>query len=240
MKIGYRVVEIDDVGKYPADLVQISYWKTFGPDLDQVKKIALRCRELSIPYVIHPVFTPLSETRPDLSEKNLEELMMLAGLADLGMILHDETLPGGGRLSGERLAQYQTNLKRLSLRCPVSIENANNTSDIDWFWQEIGGSITLDMGHFESSGIDSAEKVKSLPDEILERVNYVHMHRKNGDHGGILDHWPLTENCREVHAFSELARRKRDVSIILEVNEMDQVGESLDILYRTYKQIEFP
>ena len=82
MKIGYRVAELHDVGKYTADLVQISYWKRFGPDLNQVRKIAYRCRELSIPYVIHPVFTPLSEIRKDLREKNLDELTMLADLAD--------------------------------------------------------------------------------------------------------------------------------------------------------------
>jgi sugar phosphate isomerase/epimerase len=238
MKIGYRVVEFNDVGRYPADLVQISYWRTFGPDLNQVRKIASRCRELTIPFVIHPVFTPLSETRPDLRKKNIDELNLLADLTDLGMILHDETVPGGGRLFGERLAQYQETLKTLSLSCPVSIENANNTEDIDWFWQEISGSITLDLGHFESSGIDSVEKIKSLPNPILNRVDYVHIHRKNGDHGGILDHWPLTEDCREVQAFRELARRKRDLSVILEVNEMDQVGESLDILKRSVQDLD--
>jgi len=230
VKIGYRVAAKEDINRYPADLVQISYWKRFGPSLEEIREMASACREISLSYVIHPVFTPLSETRPGLREENLMELTALAEMADLGLILHDETGRNGDRLSGRRLKQYRETLERLSSLCPLSIENANNTRDIDWFWREMGGSITLDMGHFESSGIDSVQKVRSLPKEFLNRLDYVHMHRKNGDHGGILDHWPLTRNCREVHALEALLQRKKGISVILEVNEMDQVGESLNIL----------
>lgn len=230
MKIGYRISKSDDIGRYPADLVQISYWKIFGPNLDEIGEMASRCRKAGVRYVIHPVFTPLSEVRPDVREKNLKELFALARMADLGMIFHDETLPDKGRLSGEPLDQYRKTLAELSALCPCSIENANNTPDIDWFWGMIGGSVTLDMGHFESSGIDSVHKVQSLPDELLARVEYVHMHRKNGEHGGILDHWPLTAECRELRALETLLRRKKDISVILEVNEMDQVGQSLNLL----------
>lgn len=236
MKVGYRVANRNDVGRFPADLVQVSYWKRFGPDLVHIKEIVSRCRELGIPYVLHPVFTPLSETLPELRDNNTKELSDFARMADLGMIVHDETLPDGNRLSGERLAQYQETLKHLLSLCPISIENANKTSDIDWFWNKMGGSITLDMGHFESSDIDSVHKVQSLPQDLLDRVDYVHMHRKNGEHGGILDHWPLTEDCPEVRALQELIRRKKEVSVILEINEIDQVGESLDILKRACRE----
>lgn len=230
MKIGYRAPAKQELMRYPADLVQISYWKRFGPNLGEIREMAALCREHGLPYVIHPVFTPLSETRPGPREENLKELTWLAGLADLGLILHDETLADGSRLSGESLRLYREAVEELSVLCSFSIENANNVPDADWFWKEIGGSITLDLGHFESSGIDSVRKVRSLPEELLERVEYVHMHRKNGEHGGILDHWPLTPDCREVQALELLFTRKRDISVILEVNEMDQVGESLEIL----------
>ncbi len=230
MKLGTRVAGKNEVGRFPVDLIQISYWKRFGPTLPEIKETADLCREKGIPYVIHPVFTPLSETRSGLREKNLEELTSLARIADLGMILHDEALPDGGRLSGAHLAQYRQVLRLLSDICPCSIENANNTPDIDWFWNDMGGSITLDLGHFEASGINSVEKVNTLPEQILQRVDYVHLHRKNGEHGGIVDHWPLTEDCREVQALGALLQRKRDFSVILEINEVDRIPESLAIV----------
>jgi sugar phosphate isomerase/epimerase len=230
IKIGTRVAGPEEVGKVPVDLIQISYWKRFGPDLAGIEKAVARCREMQIPYVIHPVFTPLSEIRPDLRIKNRKELITLAQWADLGMILHDEILPDGGRLSGEHLREYRESVKLLSSYCPLSIENANNTWDIDWFWQEMGGSITLDLGHFEASGIDSVRKVRSLSEEVIARVDYVHMHHKNGERGGLVDHWPLTENCREVSALRELVQRKKDFSVILEINETDRLEESLAII----------
>ena len=232
MKIGYRVAYKDEVGTHPADLVQISYWKRFGPTLEEVEETAARCRELKLPYVIHPVFTPLSETRPAHREKNLKELTRLARLTDLGLIVHDETMPGGERLTGERLLQYQETLTYLTTLCPVSLENATNTVDIDWFWRRIPGPITLDLGHFEASGVDSVQRMATLPESLLSRVNYVHMHRNNGKHGdgNITDHWPLTESCAEVGALRTLLRRKKDLLVILEVNELDQMGESLSIL----------
>lgn len=230
MKTGYRVFDKNQVGTLPADLIQISYWKTFGPDMDEIREMASRCREFGLGFVIHPVFTALSETRPGFRERNTEELVTLARMADLGLIVHDETLPGGGRLSGIWLEQYQENLESLLSICPVSVENANNTPDIDWFWKTIGGSITLDIGHFEASGLDSVQKVKSLPEQILNRVEYVHMHRKHLERGGLVDHWPLTADCPEVKALEELAIRKKNISVILEINEMDCLGDSLDIL----------
>lgn len=232
MKIGYRATNREEITRYPADLLQISYWKRFGPTLEEVEAMASRCRELKIPYLLHPVFTPLSETDPDLRKKNLEELTRMAHMTDLGLILHDEKLPDGNRLSGARLEQYRKTLDQLAAICPLSIENATFTEDIDWFWKEMGGSITLDMGHFESCGIDSVDKTLSFPQEIIDRVEYVHMHRKNGEHGGILDHWPLTEDCPEVKALKKLVQRKKNISVILEVNEMDQVGKSIAILDR--------
>lgn len=232
MKIGYRVAFKEEVGAHRADLVQISYWKRFGPTLKQVEETAARCRELDVPYVIHPVFTPLSETRPEYRKQNLEELTRLARLTDLGLIVHDETMAGGERLTGEQLIQYEETLAYLRTLCPVSLENATNTLDIDWFWNQLTGAITIDLGHFEASGIDSVERMVSFTEDLLSRVDYVHMHRNNGKHGdgSITDHWPLTESCPEVEALKALLHRKKDLSVILEVNELDQMGKSLSIL----------
>ena len=58
----------------------------------------------------------------------------------------------------------------------------------------------------------------------------MHIHRNNGWHGGITDHWPLNPDCREVRAFRELIKRKPDVSVILEINETEMIGASLRLL----------
>ncbi len=230
MQLGYRVSKKEEVGLYRADLVQISYWKRFGPDLKEIKETAARCRDGGIPFVIHPVFTMLSETNPAKRDENLEELLLLAELADLGLIVHDEVRPDGARLPEERLNAYRQTLAQLRAHCPVSIENAGNTADIDWFWNQFDGDVTVDLGHFESSGIHSVSKMESLPPELIDRVNYVHIHRKNGDHGGILDHWPITETCAELAALEVLVKRKPGLAAILEVNEMEEVGGNLRML----------
>jgi sugar phosphate isomerase/epimerase len=242
MEIGYRVAFKNEVGCFPADLVQISYWKRFGPTLEQIEETVGRCQTLGVRYVIHPVFTLLSETRPGHREKNREELTRLATLTDLGLIVHDETLPGGARLKDKDLEAYRNTLEYLKGLCPVSVENATNTADIEWFWREMGGPITLDVGHFEASGIDSIEKMDALPEAFLSRVDYVHMHHNNGKHGDgkITDHWPLTVECREVQALRKLLRRKQNVSVILEVNEMEQLGESLAILHEIRESLDTP
>lgn len=69
-----------------------------------------------------------------------------------------------------------------------------------------------------------------LHPEEVGRIEFVHMHRNNGLHGGITDHWPLRPDCREVRALRKLLARRSDVSVILELNEVEQIGESLDIL----------
>ncbi len=230
MQLGYRISKKEEVGLYRADLVQISYWKRFGPDLNEIQETAARCRDGGIRFVIHPVFTMLSETQPAQREENLEELLMLAGMADLGLIVHDEVRPGGARLSEERLALYRETLAQLRAHCPVSIENASNTADIDWFWEQFDGAVTVDLGHFEATGIDSVSRMESLPRDLVDRINYVHIHRKNGDHGGIMDHWPLTEDCAELAALEVLVTRKPQLAAILEVNEMEEVGGNLQML----------
>ena len=36
--------------------------------------------------------------------------------------------------------------------------------------------------------------------------------------------------CKEMQALRELLKRKSDISVILELNEVDQIGESLELL----------
>jgi sugar phosphate isomerase/epimerase len=112
----------------------------------------------------------------------------------------------------------------------ISFENATHVADVRWFWDNYAESITFDIGHAEVAGLDSIAFVRSLDDETVGKIEYVHVHRNNGLHGGITDHWPLTPGCREVEALRELLRRKSGIGVILELNETEQIGESLRIL----------
>jgi hypothetical protein len=56
------------------------------------------------------------------------------------------------------------------------------------------------------------------------------MHRNGALRGGLTDHWPLLPGCRELQALRELLKRKRDVGVILEINETWETGTSLSLL----------
>jgi hypothetical protein len=56
------------------------------------------------------------------------------------------------------------------------------------------------------------------------------MHRNNGLRGGLTDHWPLTAECREYRALDTLIKIKPEISVILEINELDDVADSLNLL----------
>ncbi len=78
--------------------------------------------------------------------------------------------------------------------------------------------------------MDAVKFVQSLNRTVMEKVRFVHMHRNNGLHGGITDHWPIHPGCREFNALRELLARKPDISILLEINETEKIGESLQYL----------
>jgi hypothetical protein len=82
----------------------------------------------------------------------------------------------------------------------------------------------------ESAGLDSVEFVRSLDHGIIDKLQFVHMHRNNGLRGGITDHWPLIPDCMELRALRELLNLKSDISVILEINELEIIGESLKLL----------
>jgi hypothetical protein len=224
MRIGYRVVGPEEVGLWKADIVQISVYRGQARPLDTVRDCASACVDRGISHVLHPVGYGLLEPGA------LNALLEMAQWAGEALILHDERAPDNGRLGGALGDYYVAALDELGALARVSLENSTFTQDVRWFWDAFAGSVTLDMGHMESSGMDSLEFVKGLDENTVAKVDYVHMHRNWRLRGGITDHWPLTPGCRELGALSELLGRKGDVAVILEINETDMTGESLGLI----------
>ena len=229
MLIGTRVLYAEEVEYCGADLLQISIYRGMTGSLEFMRNCARACKDAGIQYVIHPVKYSL------LQKDMFEDLMEMAQLADLALIIHDEKSPDGGRLDGESGDIFRKSLDKLKTVAHVSIENSADTGDIHWFWDKFADSITLDIGHVESSGLNSVEFVKKLDDTTVKKIRFIHIHRNSVLRGGITDHWPLTPGCREISALRELIRIKPDVGVILEINEIESIMESMDIL-RTLRQ----
>ena len=224
MRIGSRIVHPDEVGLWQADILQISVYRGAKDNLDLMRRCAARCRDAKIPSVIHPVNYSLFD------QETLQDLQEMAELADLGLILHDERTAGGLRIEGEAETLFRETLGILAAKSPISFENSTDTGDVRWFWERYADSVTIDLGHVEAWGLDSLSFVRGLDDETLRKIRFVHIHRNNGRHGGITDHWPLTRDCREVLALREFLLRKKDADLLLEINETDRIKESLEIL----------
>ena len=161
----------------------------------------------------------------------MDIMKKIAGYVDLALIIHDETLPWGVRLHDTYERAFRDALEELSSLCTVSIENAGDTHDIKWFWKLFARSVTLDIGHLEAAGIDSIKFVNELEIDIINKINYVHIHRYNGLHrGGLKDHWSLSKDCKELNALKVLLGRKKDVGVILEINDMENLQESLTLI----------
>lgn len=231
MRIGTRVVHPDEVDRWAIEIVQISVYRGMKDNIAVMRQCASRCRKRGLPYVVHPVgFAVLT---PD----DLEILEVIATDADFGMILHDERMHNGERLSQDVGERYRGLLRRLSRIAPVSLENSDNSGDILWFWEQFASSLTLDIGHLEAAGIDSLAFVGGLDLEILRRIEHVHLHRNNGLHGGITDHWPLTSVCRELDALKILLGMNSGVNVILEINETNEISDSLNILGQVKREL---
>lgn len=224
MKAGYRVVSPREVGLHDADLVQISAYGTSKDNVKAVRRCAKECRKRGIPYVIHPVGCPL------LGRGTLEGLIEMAEMSNLALILHDERTPEGSRLHGEYSKQFRRIAEELSRHAPISFENAHDTGDAPWFWENFADSVTLDIGHVEAAGFDSVEYVRALDASCVEKIHFVHMHHNGEWRRGLTDHWPLERGCRELDALSALLERKRDISVILEINETWETEKSLGLL----------
>jgi hypothetical protein len=231
MFYGYRVVTEEEVGLYPARLIQISHYRGSNNGIDQMIRAVEACRSQKIRFVIHPLGYFLSETRDDHRSKTIEVMRTIAAHVDLALIIHDETTPWGARLEDVYERAFRDSLEELSSLCKVSIENAGNTLDITWFWHAFASSVTLDIGHLEAAGIDSIRFINELSAEIIAIIDFVHLHRYNGLHmSGVKDHWSLVGGCRELVALKVLLERKNDIGVILEINDMENLGESMALL----------
>ncbi len=224
MIIGTRILYPEEIDIWDAEIYQISVYRGMKDNTKIMRDTVSACSDADVPYVIHPVGYSI------LNKDMFSEITEMSKLADRALILHDETRPDGARLNGRDEEDFQTYLQELSSHAPVSIENATNTRDVQWFWDRYADSITLDIGHIETSGLDSVDFIESLGEHTIKKIQYVHIHRNNGLHGGITDHWPLKRDCREVKALTSLICLKPEVNVILEINEVDEIDESLDIL----------
>lgn len=233
MFYGYRVVKEEEVDLYPVDLIQISHYRGQDKGIDKMMKSVEACCSQNIRYVIHPLGYFLSDTREEHRSETMEVMRIIAKNADLALIIHDETTPWGSRLENKFERAFRDSLEELSSLCQISIENAGNTHDIKWFWKVFASSVTIDIGHLEAAGIDSIGFINELDNDIISKVNFVHLHRYDGLHwSGLSDHWSLLEDCREIKALKVLLERKEDVGVILEINDMENLKESLAILGR--------
>jgi hypothetical protein len=224
MHIGTRITFPEEAGRWDVDLLQISVYHGMKDNLTLMEKCVTKCREEGIRYVIHPVLYSI------MDKEMFRSLKMMAEWADLALILHDEKTIDWQRITGTHKITFKALLGELQSVTPVSFENATDTKDVVWFWNTYADSITLDIGHVELAGMNSVEFVNSLAGEIIEKIQYVHIHRNNGWRNGLTDHWYLLPGCREVKALEALLRRKQDIGVFLEVNETEKIEESLMIL----------
>ncbi len=224
MIVGTRVLYPEEVSLWQAEFLQISVYNGMKDNLDMMRKCVRACIETDIRYVIHPVGFFLSK------KETFKSLKEMAELSDLALILHDEKNHGGKRLQGQYENRFRENLKELNSIASISFENSTDTHDIPWFWQNYADSITLDIGHVESSDIDSTKFISSLDKNTIEKIQFVHMHRNNGLRSGLTDHWPITPDCREVKALKELIKIKTDINVILEINEIEMINQNLKLL----------
>jgi sugar phosphate isomerase/epimerase len=224
MLIGTRMVFPDEVGKSNADILQISVYRNMDNNLNIMRDSVNACRDAGKDYVIHPVGYSV------LEKSDFSTLAIMAEHAGLALILHDERTPDGGRVTGRHETLFKKASEELGTIAHLSFENAVNTIDVRWFWDTYADSVTVDIGHIEVAGLDSVEFIKSLDNETINKIEFAHMHRNNGLRGGITDHWPLRRNCTELKALEELVRRKSDINVLLELNETDEIGDSLNIL----------
>lgn len=232
MLAGYRIVSPDELGVWPGDFVQISVYKWLDNRMSLMTECMKRCRAANVHYVVHPVgYELLNE-----SEEGLAEIDLMARNSDWTLILHDE------RSNGERLTEadqkrFREILNRFNGESPISIENAANTADAPWFWDTFARSITLDIGHIEASGFNSIEYINSLDRETIDKIDYVHLHRKGEWRSGLIDHWPVTPDCRELQALGVLLVKRPEARVILELNETQGTGENLELVRNLWDEL---
>ncbi len=241
MKIGYRIIRPSDVGTQTVKFAQISLWRKadWGVSdgdrgVQEAIETAKACRKRDIRTVYHPLEYPLTGA---LASESTEVMRKLAAQSDLGIIVHDEGGEGRSRLTDKEAEQYEANVKTISGLCPVSIENSYNSGDITWFWKRFvlpmqeTVSITIDIGHLEGAGIDSTAFIRQLPDSLVNRIRFVHIHHHDPFASGVKDHRPLIAGCREIEALKILGQRKKNLWVIVELDAAAAgMGDSIGLL----------
>lgn len=233
MNLGFRISDKTYFHKFDLSFVQISVWHRSEEDIERIKDLANEVKKRNKRFVIHPFSLYLSETRREKREYYLKTLKKYAEIADLGLIIHDETVPGIGRLQGGWSDAYQEALAEIKKICPVSIENGNDCPSVLSFWKTYASSIVFDIGHFEVAEMDCYQVIKEMEEEkLIGKLDYIHLHRKNGmrENMGICDHWPLVEKCPEIAILKRLLKLKPDVKVILEVDGEEDLRSSLEVL----------
>ncbi len=70
-------------------------------------------------------------------------------------------------------------------------------------------SLTLDIGHLELAGLESVMFIQNMPQPLVERTRFVHLHHHDKEGGqAVSDHKPFVPGCRELAALRELLKRK--------------------------------
>ncbi len=242
MELGYRIIRPADVGRYPLKFAQISLWREANwgvadgeRGVVEAIEMARECKSHNINSVFHPLEYPLANEHGD---RTRDVLRRLARASDLGIIIHDEGGRDRQRLSAAEAEQYERSVREISVLCPVSIENSYNSGDITWFWERFVASapenvsLTLDIGHLELAGLDSVSFVRNMPQRLIDRMRFVHMHHYDGaDTHWVKDHKPLVAGCREIEALKVLTQRRSDLFVILELDAAeDGMAKSIELL----------
>ena len=231
MEFGYRIFDSSLIKQIDLSLIQISVWRTSEADIQLVKMLTDYIESAGKRHVIHPMDVHLSDIHSHIRQGNLEMVKRFAQMADLGLIIHDEPMPDGQPLKGEWRKCFRRGLAELEKICPISIENALDCRHAPWFWKTFAQRITFDIGHFESAGMDSLEVINKLNQELIDKIDFVHLHRSNGPKAnGLIDHWPLVPGCPELKTLQRLRQLKPDLKVILELDTAEDIRESQEVL----------
>ncbi|MBI5184678.1 MAG: hypothetical protein HZA01_02995 [Nitrospinae bacterium] len=232
MDLGFRISDNSYFNEFDLKFVQISVWHKGPADVERVRSLSDEVKKSGKRFVIHPFSLCLSETRKEERKYYLDMLERYARIADLGLILHDETVPGVGRLGGIWEEAYTEALSRIKKICPVSIENGTDCRNVVRFWKTFAGSIVFDIGHFEVAGMDCTGVMDEMGPGLLGKLDYIHLHRKGDlrEGMGIRDHWPLEEGCPELAVLKRLLELRPGAKVILEVDGKADLAQSLKVL----------
>jgi len=224
MKIGVRVTSPEQLMLWQPEAVQISLYKNNSNNLRILKDCVCLCKHKGIHYVIHPVSYDL------LDDNDFVEIMKIAEWTNGDLILHDVCSSNGEPLKEKEIMELKKRLTELQTMTKISFENAIACNDVIWFWENFAHSITLDIGHLEVKGFDSMQFVEALNEDIIKKIDYVHIHKCVKMETHTVDHLPLEKDCKELRTLEALLARKPSVTVFLEINDIQQIENSMWLL----------